>query len=53
MTIRGNVQFDKKKKLEDENKLEQEIKKLENEINNDFSNIDENSFLTLLRKKKP
>ena len=40
MTIRGNTikysSIKKRKKLEDEHKLEQEIKQLEDEINNDF-----------------
>ena len=45
MTMRGNTikysPIKKRKKLEDEHKLEQEIKQLEDEINNDFSNIDD------------
>ena len=38
-------------KVEDEHKLEQEIKQLEDEINNDFSNIDDEKILNLSRKK--
>ena len=55
MTIRGNTikysSIKKRKKLEDEHKLEQEIKQLEDEINNDFSNIDDEKILNLSRKK--
>ena len=55
MTIRGNTikysSIKKRKKLEDEHKLEQEIKQLEDEINNDFSNIDDEKILNLSQKK--
>ena len=56
MTIRGETikysSVKKRKKLEEENKLEQEIKELEAEINNDFSSIDENKITHFARKKK-
>ena len=48
MTIRGNTikycSVKKKVKLEEENKLQQEIKELEDEFNNDFSNAEENTI---------
>ena len=56
MTIRGNTikycSIKKKVKLEDENKLLQEIKELEDELNNDFSNAEENKILELSQKKQ-
>ena len=56
MTIRGETikysSVKKRKKLEKENKLEQEIKELEAEINNDFSSIDENKITNFARKKE-
>ena len=57
MTIRGETikysSVKKRKKLEEENKVEREIKELEAEINNDFSSIDENKITNFARKKKP
>ena len=56
MTIRGNTikysSVEKRKKLEEENKLEQEINELEEIINNDFSNADEDKIVNLARKKE-
>ena len=56
MTIRGNTikysSIKKRKKLEKENKLEQEINELEEIINNDFSNADEDKIVNLARKKE-
>ena len=56
MTIRGNTikycSIKKKVKLEDENKILQEIKELEDELNNDFSNAEENKILELSQKKQ-
>ena len=56
MTIRGNtIKYSSikiRKKLEEENKLEQEINELEEIINNDFSNADEDKIVNLARKKK-
>ena len=56
MTIRGNtIQYcsiKKKVKLEDEKKILQEIKELEDELNNDFSNAEENKILELSQKKQ-
>ena len=56
MTIRGNTikygSIKKRKKLEEENKLEQEINEFEEIINNDFSNADEDKIVNLARKKE-
>ena len=43
MTIRGNT-IKYCSKLEEENKLQQEIKDLEDELNNDFSNTGKIKF---------
>ena len=56
MTIRGNTikysSIKKRKKLEEENKLEQEINELEEIIDNNFSNADEDKIKNLARKKE-
>ena len=54
MTISGDTikysSVKNRKKLEEENKLEQEINKLEAEIN-DFSSIDENKITNFAQKR--
>ena len=56
MTIRGNTikycSIKKRRKNEEEMKLEQEISELEDEINNDFSDVEENKILSLAQKKE-
>ena len=56
MTIRGNTikycSTKKRIKNEEEMKLEHEISELEDEINNDFSNVEENKILRLAQKKE-
>ena len=56
MTIRENKlkysSIKKRKKLEEENKLEQEINELEEKINNDFSSADKDKIVNLARKKE-
>ena len=56
MTIRGNTikycSIKKRRKNEEKMKLEQEISELEDEINNDFSNVEENKILSLAQKKE-
>ena len=56
ITIRGNTikysPIKKRKKLKEENKLEQEINELEEKIHNDFSNADEDKIVNLARKKE-
>ena len=55
MIIRGNTiqfsSFNKKKNIEKENKLEADIKKLEEEISSDINNIDDEKLDTLVQKK--
>ena len=55
MIIRGNTiqfsSFNKKKNTEKENKLEADIKKLEEEISSNINNIDDEKLDTLVQKK--
>ena len=55
MIIRGNTiqfsSFNKKKDIEKENKLEKDIKKLEEEISSNINNI-ENEKIDMLEQKK-
>ena len=56
MIIRGNTiqfsSFNKRKNTEKENKLEADIKKLEEEISLNINNINDEKLDTLVQKKK-
>ena len=52
MQIPKGIECEWSTKTKLENKLEQEIKELEAEINNDFSSIDENKITNFARKKE-
>ena len=55
MIIRGKTiqfsSFNKKKNIEKENKLEADIKKLEEEISSNINNVDDEKLATLVQKK--